>query len=263
MPKAGVSVISEIMDGVRAPRAPDAMTEASGVLICRIRERDIEAVRKVGIGLLIALTSLFAVFETTRGWRIGSKLTGEGDLWNYVGSIAYVLAAEMAVLNGLMVIRRRRGKPLLRWLMGWLPWVFVGVAFTFFACDEMLCIHERLRHAIQQALPILNRAYPGHGARLTLPFYVVGSALFTLAFLRNSLVGRPARTYMVLGFLLVGFAVLLDTMPSRPWHPAYIWGAGEELGEFFAGVMFVAAFMSSALCRLPGVIRARSGSPIG
>lgn len=207
----------------------------------------IERVQRIGLPLFLLLLTAFVLFEGSRGKTFGSKILSEGDLWNYVSSLVYFIAGEMAVLNAILVGRRwRRANPG-QWTLAWLPWAMVGAAFTFSAFDEMLEIHEKLRHAVEQAIPFLNHAYPGHGSRFMLVAYLACSLVFAVVVLWRSLSGRLSKLYLAAGFLLVGLAVACDSLPHLPWFGVGAWAVIEELSELYAGAAFVASFASSAV----------------
>ncbi len=203
----------------------------------------IERVRRISTMLFFFLIAAFVLFEMTRSGTFGSKVTGEGDLWNYVSSLVYLLAGEMAIVNAVLAGRREKGETFSQWMMAWVPWAMIGAAFTFTAFDEMLEIHEKLRHAVVQFMPFLDHIYPGHGARFMLVAFLAGSLVFAVAFLRESLSGRTSKLYLILGFVLVGAAIAYD---STPWLRAKIWTVIEEISELCAGAVFAASFASSA-----------------
>ena len=216
---------------------------------------DIEKARKLAIwGLFIAIV-LFVLFEALRGEHFWSKIKCEGNLWNYGSSLIYFTAAEMAIVNAVLFAYYDRLASDGRRSWIWALWAVVGAAFIFFACDEMLEIHEKVGLAIERAVPTLKRYYAGRADNLIIAGYAVGAVLFGFAFLRRMAAGREARAYFISGFVAIVLASGLDVIP-RGFYLHYLpFRETEELLEVLAGFLFAAAFISSAAVMLAKILR--------
>lgn len=205
---------------------------------------DIEKIRKLVILGLLAGMVVFIFFEALRGHHFWSKVKGEGNLWNYGSSLNDFLVAEVAILNAILVayydkLRRTR----ITW--AWVPWAAVGVAFTFFACDEMLCIHEKLGAALETRLPWIGANFPGEGDGAIFMSYMVGGLAFSIPLFRSLLARIEAKRYFIAALIMIGMASVLDIVPRHLYIARLPFREMEELLELFAGWSFTAAFLTS------------------
>jgi len=208
--------------------------------------QDIERARRAIILALFLGLVAFILFSALRGEAFWNKIKGEGNLWNYGSSLLYFLAGELALANALLIRYHDRLAGDARSARSWLAWVAVGVAFTFFACDEMLQVHEKLGLAIEGSVPLLHRMFPGHVDGLITAAYALGGVLFSVGFLRGKTINSVARKYYFAGLLMIAGAQLLDFLP-RDWYIGYLpFRETEELLEVFAGWGFAGAFLSTA-----------------
>lgn len=221
--------------------------------------RDIETARRLVIqGLFVGLI-VFVLFCALRGADFWNKIKGEGNLWNYGSSLQYFMAGQAAVLSGILVgyYLRLRGRPVL--VMSWLPWAVIGMGFVFFACDEMLEIHETVGLQLEAAVPWLNHTYPGKADDLIVASYGLAGVLFVLLFFRRRLESRPAKRYFIAGFVSIGLAVLMDGVPRHLYINYLPLRESEELLEVLAGFLFTAAFISSGAFTLTGIMETLGG----
>lgn len=206
--------------------------------------RDMEHSRRVLITALFFGLIAFILFEALRGHTFWNKIKSEGNLWNYGSSLVYFMAGEIAVANAWLVRHQSRliGSKRVAW--SWLPWAAVGVAFTYFACDEMLCIHEKIGLAIERSVPLLHQMMPGRADGLIMAAYGLGGIMFSIAFFRGKTINRLAKRYLLAAFIMIVSAEMLDVMP-KDWYIQYLpFRETEELLEVFAGWGFIAAFMT-------------------
>ncbi|HUV03876.1 MAG TPA: hypothetical protein VMX94_02085 [Armatimonadota bacterium] len=221
---------------------------------------DLERARKLAIqGLFIAIV-LFVLFEALRGQHFWNKIKGEGNLWNYGSSLLYFVAAEMAIVNAALLayceklgLHSRRS-----WI--WVLWGMVGLAFVYFACDEMLEVHEKMGLAIERAVPALKHYYSGRADNLIIAGYALGAVLFGFAFLRRMAASREARAYFISGFVVIALTSALDVVPRGLYIRYLPFRETEELLEVLAGFLFAAAFISSAAVMLAEIVRASFGA---
>ena len=216
----------------------------------------VERVRRLAILGLFACVLIFVLFEALRGEQFWNKIKGEGNLWNYGSSLLYFMAAEMAIVNAILLgyyrnSVRRDGRS---WQ--WLTWAAAGAAFVFFACDEMLEVHEKLGLAMERSLPWLKQVYPGQADNLISAAYLTGAVVFVLVFFRFLPVGRQASMYLIGAFSMIAFAVVLDVAPRWLYISYLPFRETEELLEVFAGFSFTAAFISSGAYVLSRILRA-------
>ena len=221
---------------------------------------DMEAMcRLLILGLFVGLV-LFILIEALRGHHFWNKVKGEGNLWNYGSSLIYLFAGQVAALNAILTryaSGARRGG---RRSRAWALWLAVAVAFAFFACDEMLAIHEQLGVMLERALPSLHGAPQGEGDGLIFAVYVLGSLAFSLVFLKKLPAGGESARYFVAGLVMVGIVGVFEVVP-RDLYIGYLpFRETEELLEVFAGWAFSAAFMSSATRTLTEIL-AEAGPP--
>jgi len=204
---------------------------------------DIEHARRAMILALFIGLVAFILFETLRGAKFWNKVKGEGNLWNFGSSLLYFMAGELALLNAWLITRRDRtsGKA---W--GWMPWAAAGIAFAYFACDEMLVIHEKLGLRIEESVPIMHRLFAGHVDGLITATYGLGAILFSIGFLRGKLGNAVAGRYFLAGMAMIISAQTLDFLPKDLYIGYLPFRETEELLEVFAGWGFIAAFASSA-----------------
>ena len=215
--------------------------------------KDIEHARRVTILALFFGLIAFILFEALRGHHFWNKVKAEGNLWNYGSSLLYFVAGEAAVLNGFLIRYHHQLADGKRSVWNWMPWLAAGAAFTFFACDEMLTIHEKLGLAIEQSVPVIHRMMPGHADGLIMAAYGIGGIVFSIAFFRGKTINRLAKRYLLAAFIMIVSAETLDVMP-KDWYIRYLpFRETEELLEVFAGWGFIAAFItfgSSVVSRL-------------
>jgi len=142
----------------------------------------------------------------------------------------------------------------------WALWAAVAIAFAFFACDEMLTIHEQLGVMLEKALPWLNGAPQGEGDGVIFAVYVLASLAFSFVFLKKLLMGGASARYFVAGLVMVVIVGVFEVVP-RDLYMGYLpFRETEELLEVFAGWAFSAAFMSSATRTLTEIL-AEAGPP--
>ena len=213
---------------------------------------ELEKLRRGLIAALFVGVVVFILFEALRGYHYWDKVKGEGNLWNYGSSLLYFLVGELAILNAIVDDYRRklagRRQPLVTMM-----WVGIGAAFTYFACDEMLQIHERLGLVLQEYVPSLGE---GDGAIMA-AFAVIG-LVSGLLFIRKMLAGRLAFRYFLAGLLSATMAGVLDVIPRDLYIGHLPFRETEELAEVFAAWAFSSAFITSAVCTLAGILSGMS-----
>jgi hypothetical protein len=211
----------------------------------RIAE-DIERMRRLVLLGLFAVLVMFVFFEALRGAQFWNKVKGEGNLWNYGSSLQYFMAGQMAFLNAILFryyggLSRSPGvvkQPMI--------WALAGAAFVFFACDEMLEVHEKLGLAIERSIPAIHHYYPGHADNLITGLYAVGGLFFAVSFLRGMAPGRAVRWYFVSAMGIMILSTAMDVIPKDLYVRYLPVRETEELMELLAGFLFMAAFMSVA-----------------
>lgn len=215
---------------------------------------DIEKARRLVILCLFLGAVLFVLFEALRGHHFWSKIKGEGNLWNYGSSLQYFMAAELALLNGVLLgyYQALLGQGRRAW--SWLPWAAAGLAFAFFACDEMLEVHEKVGLALERSVPGLSAVYSGHADNLIFLGYAVGAIVFSVVFLRAISAQREAGRYFIAGLGMIAAASLLDVLPRQLYVGHLPFRETEELLELFAGFAFTAAFISSGAHTLTRIL---------
>ena len=217
---------------------------------------DLERARRLTILALFVMVILFILFEALRGEHFWNKVKGEGNLWNYGSSLVYFMVGEMAIVNAVLVgyherITEERGRS---WRV--LIWAAVGAAFVFFACDEMLTIHEKLGLAIESSMPWVSHVYPGRADNLITAGYGLGAVLFTIFLLRSLQIDSKTRGYFFAGMLMTIGAAALDVIPRELYVNYLPFRETEELLEVFAGFSFTASFISFGAFTLAGILRA-------
>lgn len=214
---------------------------------------DMEAMRRrLILGLFVGLV-LFILFEALTGQHYWSKVKGEGNLWNYGSSLIFLFAGQMAALNAILTRyvsgvgrSRRRSR-------AWALWLAIAVAFAFFACDEMLTIHEQLGVMLARAFPSTH-ASGSEADGMIFAAYVLGSMAFSLVFLKKLPAGGESARYFVAGLAMVIIVGVFEVVP-RDLYTGYLpFRETEELLEVFAGWAFSAAFMSSATRTLTEIL---------
>ncbi len=216
---------------------------------------DLERARKLIIqGLFVALVC-FILFEALRGHQYWSKVKGEGNLWNYGSSLDYAFAGEMAALNALIVYycSKLSGARMRKWV--WVPWALTAAALLFFACDEMLCIHEKAGLILQSHVHALQHSRQGRGDGIVMGAYVLCTMVFSSAVLGRLLTTRASRIYFAIGLLGVAILGLFEGNPSGTLKNYMPFRETEELVEVFAGWAFTSAFLSTAVDRLSWILR--------
>lgn len=222
---------------------------------------DVERMRKLFIRGLFVLVVAFVLFEALRGEHFWNKIKGEGNLWNYGSSLLYFTAGQLAILNAVLFSHysSRHHKTLRSW--SWLVWCAAGVAFAYFACDEMLEIHEKVGLAIEASLPWVSNYYSGRADNLITAAYGIGGLLFVFVFLRGMPTGRVAGVYLLAATVAICLASAMDIIP-RELYQAYLpLRESEELLEVTAGFMFSASFASSASLSVQRILDAHASSP--
>jgi len=218
---------------------------------------DIETARRRLIQSLFAIMVVFVLFEALRGEQSWSKVKAEGNLWNYGSSLQYFVAGELAFVNALLVWYAARLVRLRRRSWSFLPWTAAGAGFTFFACDEMLEVHEKIGLRIEQGIPWLAEHYSGHADNLIIFGYGLGALVFAAALFKSMLLSRPAKAYFLAGMISIGTAVMMDLVP-RDLYILYLpLRETEELLELLAGFLFAASFLSAAafsISRILGIL---------
>lgn len=205
---------------------------------------DIEKIRKLVILGLFAGLVVFILFEALRGHHFWSKVKGEGNLWNYGSSLNDFLVAEVAILNAILIAYcDRLRRPRITW--AWIPWAVMGIAFTFFACDEMLCIHEKLGAALENRFPWIGANFPGEGDGVIFMSYMVGGLAFSIPLFRSLLARIEAKRYFIAALIMIGMASGLEIVPRQLYIAHLPFRETEELLELFAGWSFTAAFLTS------------------
>jgi hypothetical protein len=145
----------------------------------------------------------------------------------------------------------------------WISWAAAGVAFIYFACDEMLTIHEKVGVLLEDLLPRLASAYPGHADNLITGVYGLGALLFTVVFFRGAIADRRARAYYIVGFAMVGAATVMDIVPRELYIGYLPFRETEEFLELFAGFSFTAAFVSTGASLLVRVLEVHADADKG
>ena len=207
--------------------------------------QDIEKARRLVILGLFAAIVVFVLFEALRGEHYWVKVKAEGNLWNYGSSLMYFMAGEMAIVNAILLAYygKVHGQVTRSW--SWMAWAAAGAAFVFFACDEMLEVHEKVGLAMERSIPWLHRMFPNRVDGLIIAGYAIGAILFSISFFRGPLISREARAYFIWGFVTIGLASGLDATPRHLYINYLPLRETEELLELFAGFAFTAAFISS------------------
>ena len=215
---------------------------------------DIEKARRLVILGLFVGAVLFVLFEALRGHHFWSKIKGEGNLWNYGSSLQYFMAAELALLNGVLLgyYQALLGQGRRAW--SWLPWAAAGLAFAFFACDEMLEVHEKVGLALERSVPGLSAIYSGRADNLIFLGYAVGAIVFSIVFFRTMSAQRESGRYFIAGLGMIAAASLLDVLPRELYVGHLPFRESEELLELFAGFAFTAAFISSGAHTLTRIL---------
>jgi len=221
--------------------------------------QDIEKARRLVIRGLFAAIVVFVLFEALRGEHYWVKVKAEGNLWNYGSSLMYFMAGEMAIVNAILLAYCRKvdGQVTRSW--SWMAWAAAGAAFVFFACDEMLELHEKVGLAMERSIPWLHQMFPNRVDGLIVAGYAIGAVLFAFSFFRGPLISREARAYFIWGFVTIGLASGLDATPRQLYINYLPLRETEELLELFAGFAFTAAFISSGTAIGSRILRAFGG----
>jgi len=194
-------------------------------------------------GLLIVLTALKS--EPT----LWTEFEREKNVWTFGNSVHAVLVAVAAYVNYLLLshdsdsVMRKRA-----WIWGILP-----VVFVFFAFDDVLLLHERGGHAIEDALPLVSRQsivlYMDDIIELA---YVAVGALFGLVLLRRASRGRGTVRLFLWGVASMFVATVIGLNPAVKSIPLPL--AVIQLLQLLSLYLFFVAFVNSAASEVAWLI---------
>lgn len=202
----------------------------------------IEKARRATIFLVLLFDCLLVLLTALKGYpSIWSDFENEKNAWTFGNSVQAVFVAVAAYINYLLLangsdaIMRKRA-----WIWGILP-----VVFIFFAFDDLLLLHERGGHEIEDALPIVSRQsivlYMDDIIELA---YVAVGALFGIVLLkRASRMPETVRIFMW-GVVSMFVATLIGLNPevkSIPFPLAVI-----QVMQLLSLYLFFVAFVNSA-----------------
>lgn len=207
--------------------------------------------------LLVVLLAdvLLVVLTVLKGYpAIWSDFDKEANLWTLGSSIQAVLVAVVAYINYLLVsCRQQRARTAVV-----ISWAFLAAAFVFFALDDMLLLHERGGHAVEDALPFLSRSqivvYMDDLIELS---YVVCGLLFGVFFLRKQMWGCNAFRYYVYGLIAVFAATCIGLHPavkSIPFPLAVI-----QMLQLLSLYMFFVSFTNYAAAEVSLIVDSLPG----
>lgn len=202
----------------------------------------IEKLRRGSIQVILAIVTIFTVVEYIEGLHY---IEGEWNTWTYISSLMYFVAGMLSILTAILVgYYGRIDEP--KQTRRWVIWAMVGIAFIFFTCDEALTIHESLGAMVDRSLPWVKHIYPGHFDNVIILMYVVGALVYARTLMEELRRSPKARSYFILGFILIGSAALTDLAPKVLVIRYLPFAESEELFEMYAGFAFAASFICTS-----------------
>lgn len=240
------------------------MSERAGVPrmpVIGVGRRDLGrfAVLMVIVNLLLPL--LVFVSARLAGERVAPRFWGEEYAITWFSSIQLLLIGGVAYLNyeaagverALGSERGGRG----RWI-----WAVFALGFVFLALDERFRIHENLRDTfIRPAGLFTDFRYVSPGDVVLYAYLLVGLGFAWVLFRELRLYLRSL-WYFGAALAVAATAVSIDSLPhevTRSW-PVSQDGIQiyEELGEIWAQLLFLLAFLGVLRGRLRGLAAGRS-----
>lgn len=223
---------------------------------------DIEKARRsLILGLLIVLAA-FVVIEALRGHHFWSKVKGEGNLFNYGSSLDYFVAGEFAIVNAFLVRYYHKLLHPSRRSYAWLPWIGLGMAGVYFACDEMLTVHENLGLALEHSHPAILHFFPAGGDTVVTSSYMLLAFIFTVVYFRRMRLDRGTRRYFFAGFGLVALLTALDVIPKVIWINYMPFRETKEMIELLVGWTFASAYVTTGAFLISRILQIHHGEAI-
>ncbi len=205
--------------------------------------------------LLPVFLVLYSNFIGKRYWYM---FWGEGNAITWFSSVQLLAVALVAWANfhvaGLLRDRDGPVESPHRWI-----WAVFAAGFVFLSLDERFELHETIRDEVLiprgmfDGIPFIR---PGD---IGLWVYLLVGAGLTVFLLREIRRHRAALAMFLIGVALAGATTTVDSLP-RDIEPAYFWtSAFEEVGEIWAQLLFLLAFLLVVHSRL-GRLAPRTGS---
>jgi hypothetical protein len=172
----------------------------------------VEAARKKTVLIVLAIDILMVVFTMLKGHpSIWNEFDREQNAWTFWKASQMMLTAVVAYINYLLVSNRSGGE---QKGSAW-PWALLSVAFVFMAFDDMLILHERGGHAIENALPFLSRQHIVVYMDDLLEYaYSAAGLLYGVLFLRRLMPNRGTFRYYACGVGALVVATCIGLSPA-------------------------------------------------
>lgn len=204
------------------------------------------------------LPILLVIYAKLIGRKYWHMFWGEGNAITWFSSIQLLTVALVAWANfqvlGLLNQKDRAAESPRRWI-----WAVFALGFVFLSLDERFELHETIRDEVLiprgmfDGIPWIRPGDIGLWVYLT-----VGVGL-TVMLVREFRRHRSALVMFLAGVVLAALTTTVDSLP-RDIEPGYFWtSAFEEVGEIWAQLLFLLAFVVVLHSRL-GRLGSRTGS---
>lgn len=179
---------------------------------------NVDRTRKKTILLVLLADILLILFTLHKGHpTIWNEFDREFNAWTFGKATQMIFTALVAYSNYLLV--SLGSSPAQRKRAAW-PWAFLAFAFVFMAFDDMLILHERGGHAIENAIPLLSRHHIYVYMDDLLEFaYAAAAMLYGLLFMRRLMPDRKALRYYMYGVSALAVATCIGLSPAIKGQP--------------------------------------------
>lgn len=216
----------------------------------------VERARRKTLILVFLADILLIIFTLFKGHpTIWSEFDKELNLWSFGKASQMIITAFVAYINYLLVSNNRSGQ---RSRPIW-PWLFLAFAFVFMACDDMLIIHERSGHAIENSVHALSRQNITFYMDDLLEFaYGAAAIAYGLLFLRRLMPDRRTMRYYMYGVACLVIATCIGLSPAMKSHPFPM--ALIQFLHIFSVYMFLTSFMHCTAAEIISAIKPFGGA---
>lgn len=231
------------------------MTEAEYLLVRRARQLLPRAAWALMLVNIIVMASV-AAYAVMQGEALWQQFRSEYSLATWFSSVQLLLLSVLCymIYRTLALVRQLGAN---RVTYAW-AWAVGSAGFLFLALDERFNIHELLRDEMFQPLGVFaDSPYFIAGDAGLYVFFLLGLGLtpFLFAELRKA---RYAVTLFLIAALLSFATIVIDSLQYKAmqnWIARRFWDyTFEELGEIWAELLFLFAFLSVLARRLDTLI---------
>lgn len=214
----------------------------------------------MAVGNLLVPAGNFA-FAAATGEDYWHPFLGEGNTITWFSTVQLMIVGIAAYANhqAIGLVGARGYEVPSRWI-----WLLFGAGFVFLGLDELLEIHEALRddvlapRGVGSSIPFLRTGDFGLYIYLAVGLVMTGFLVSHLA--RN----RAALGCFVGAMLIAASVVVVDGLPKEfEERMSYFWtSVFEEVGEIWAQLLFLYAFLIILYHRLGELEQGPDGDPV-